>query len=96
MTFDEAINLLKRYRRGEKTMIRTIDAIKYRLASIYADDIKIKDLKLEVKLNGVEIPLEVLNNIIDSYIKHEVDIYKTELTQMLINKLKEDGGGKDE
>lgn len=33
-------------------MIRTIDAIKYSLRDIYAEDVKAKDLKLEVKLNG--------------------------------------------
>lgn len=76
--------------------IRTIDAIKYSLGQIYAEDIKIKDLNLEVKLNGVDIPLESLNNIIDSRIKYEVDIYKEEIIQMLINKLKEDEGEKDE
>lgn len=77
-------------------MIKTIDAIKYSLGQIYAEDIKIKDLNLEVKLNGVDIPLESLNNIIDSRIKYEVDIYKEEIIQMLINKLKEDEGEKDE
>lgn len=76
--------------------IRTIDGIKYSLGQIYAEDIKIKDLNLEVKLNGVDIPLESLNNIIDSRIKYEVDIYKEEIIQMLINKLKEDEGEKDE
>lgn len=77
-------------------MIKTIDGIKYSLGQIYAEDIKIKDLNLEVKLNGVDIPLESLNNIIDSRIKYEVDIYKEEIIQMLINKLKEDEGEKDE
>lgn len=77
-------------------MIKTIDAIKYSLGQIYAEDIKIKDLKLEVKLNGVDIPLESLNNIIDSRIKYEVGVYKREVIQMLIDKLKEDGGEKDE
>lgn len=77
-------------------MIKTIDAIKYSLGQIYAEDIKIKDLKLEVKLNGVDIPLESLNNIIDSRIKYEVGVYKREVIQMLINKLKEDEGEKDE
>lgn len=77
-------------------MIKTIDAIKYSLRDIYAEDVKAKDLKLEVKLNGVDIPLESLNNIIDSRIKYEVDIYKEEIIQMLINKLKEDEGEKDE
>ena len=76
--------------------IRTIDAIKYSLGQIYAEDIKIKDLNLEVKLNGVDIPLESLNNIIDSRIKYEVGVYKREVIQMLIDKLKEDGGEKDE
>ena len=76
--------------------IKTIDGIKYSLGQIYAEDIKIKDLNLEVKLNGVDIPLESLNNIIDSRIKYEVDIYKEEIIQMLINKLKEDEGEKDE
>lgn len=77
-------------------MIKTIDGIKYSLGQIYAEDIKIKDLNLEVKLNGVDISLESLNNIIDSRIKYEVDIYKEEIIQMLINKLKEDEGEKDE
>lgn len=77
-------------------MIRTIDAIKYSLRDIYAEDVKAKDLKLEVKLNGVDIPLESLNNIIDSRIKYEVGVYKREIIQMLINKLKEDEGEKDE
>lgn len=77
-------------------MIRTIDAIKYSLRDIYAEDVKAKDLKLEVKLNGVDIPLESLNNIIDSRIKYEVGVYKREVIQMLIDKLKEDGGEKDE
>lgn len=76
--------------------IRTIDAIKYSLRDIYAEDVKAKDLKLEVKLNGVDIPLESLNNIIDSRIKYEVGVYKREIIQMLINKLKEDEGEKDE
>lgn len=76
--------------------IRTIDGIKYSLGQIYAEDIKIKDLNLEVKLNGVDIPLESLNNIIDSRIKYEVGVYKREIIQMLINKLKEDEGEKDE
>lgn len=70
--------------------IRTIDAIKYSLGQIYAEDIKAKDLKLEVKLNGVDIPLESLNNIIDSRIKYEVGVYKREIIQMLINKLNEE------
>lgn len=77
-------------------MIKTIDAIKYSLRDIYAEDVKAKDLKLEVKLNGVDIPLESLNNIIDSRIKYEVGVYKREIIQMLINKLKEDEGEKDE
>lgn len=77
-------------------MIKTIDAIKYSLRDIYAEDVKAKDLKLEVKLNGVDIPLESLNNIIDSRIKYEVGVYKREVIQMLIDKLKEDGGEKDE
>lgn len=77
-------------------MIRTIDAIKYSLRDIYAEEVKAKDLKLEVKLNGVDIPLESLNNIIDSRIKYEVGVYKREIIQMLINKLKEDEGEKDE
>lgn len=77
-------------------MIKTIDAIKYSLRDIYAEDVKAKDLKLEVKLNGVDIPLESLNNIIDSRIKYEVGVYKREVIQMLINKLKEDEGEKDE
>ena len=72
--------------------IKTIDAIKIKLAHMYADDVKIKDLKLEVKLNGVEIPLEILNNIIDIVIEHKVNGYKVELTQMLIDKL----NGKEE
>lgn len=72
--------------------IKTIDAIKIKLAHMYADDVKIKDLKLEVKLNGVEIPLEILNNIIDIVIEHKVNDYKGELTQMLIDKL----NGKEE
>lgn len=72
--------------------IRTIDAIKIKLAHMYADDVKIKNLKLEVKLNGVEIPLEILNNIIDIVIEHKVNDYKAELTQMLIDKL----NGKEE
>lgn len=76
--------------------IRTIDGIKYSLGQIYAEDVKAKDLKLEVKLNGVDIPLESLNNIIDSRIKYEVGVYKREIIQMLINKLKEDEGEKDE
>lgn len=76
--------------------IKTIDAIKYSLRDIYAEDVKAKDLKLEVKLNGVDIPLESLNNIINSRIKYEVGVYKREIIQMLINKLKEDGGEKDE
>lgn len=71
-------------------MIKTIDAIKYSLGQIYAEDIKIKDLKLEVRLNGVDIPLESLNNIIDSRIKYEVGVYKREIIQMLINKLNEE------
>lgn len=70
--------------------IRTIDAIKYSLRDIYAEDVKAKDLKLEVKLNGVDIPLESLNNIIDSRIKYEVGVYKREIIQMLINKLNEE------
>lgn len=76
--------------------IKTIDAIKYSLRDIYAEDVKAKDLKLEVKLNGVDIPLESLNNIINSRIKYEVGVYKREIIQMLINKLKEDEGEKDE
>lgn len=76
--------------------IRTIDAIKIKLAHMYADDIKIKDLKLEVKLNDINIPLESLNNIIDSRIEYEIGVYKREIIQMLINKLKEDEGGEDE
>lgn len=75
--------------------IKTIDAIKIKLAHMYADDVKIKDLKLEVKLNGVEIPLEILNNIIDIVIEHKVNDYKVELTQMLIDKLN-GKGEKDE
>ena len=71
-------------------MSRTIDDIKFRLASIYADDIKIKDLKLEVKLNGIDIPLDSLNKIIDMFIEVKVNDYKTELTQMLMDKLKEE------
>lgn len=70
--------------------IKTIDAIKYSLRDIYAEDVKAKDLKLEVKLNGVDIPLESLNNIIDSRIKYEVGVYKREIIQMLINKLNEE------
>jgi hypothetical protein len=70
--------------------IRTIDAIKYSLRDIYAEDVKAKDLKLEVKLNGVDIPLESLNNIIDSRIKYEVGVYEREIIQMLINKLNEE------
>lgn len=39
--------------------IKTIDAIKYSLGQIYAEDVKTKDLKLEVKLNGVDYPLNL-------------------------------------
>lgn len=67
--------------------MNTLDKLKVDLAGIYTDNIPIKDLKLEIKLNGVVVSNDTTSLLLDLIVQKEVDRYKKEITQMLLDKL---------
>lgn len=67
--------------------MNTLDKLKVDLAGIYTDNIPIKDLELEIKLNGVIVSNDTTSLLLDLIVQKEVDKYKKEITQMLLDKL---------
>lgn len=70
--------------------IKTLDSIKYNLGRIYADNTPIKDLKLDVQLNGIKIPYDEFNKYIDYIINGKVEEFKVKIISTLVNELKDE------
>ena len=63
--------------------------IKLALANMYAEDIPVKDLKLNIMLNDKHIPEKVLENLISNLVETEINVLKRELLSIISKKIEE-------